>query len=117
MASYCVLTHPDVFGNVISQSGAYWVYPGCFDNPAPLDRNGGTLTDEFVKSPKLPIRFYLEAGRFENGSPVDLLGENRRLRDVLRAKGYDVTYSEFSGGHHYISWRGSFSDALIAVTR
>jgi enterochelin esterase family protein len=117
MASYCALSHSDVFGNVISQSGAYWYFPGAFDTPTVMVTPGGTLIDEFVKAPKLPVRFYLEAGEFENDIPGDLLAENRRFRDVLLAKGNDVTYSEFSGGHHFISWRGTFSDALIAVTR
>jgi enterochelin esterase family protein len=114
MASYCALHHSDVFGNVLSQSGAFWVYPGCFDKPSVLPRDGA-LAGEFLKSPRLPIRFYLEAGRFENFAINDLLGENRRMRDVLLAKGYDVTYSEFSGGHHFISWRGSLADGLIAL--
>lgn len=118
MASYCALKHSDVFGNVISQSGSYWWFPGCLEpSTGRTTSPGGSLTDEFVRRPKVPVRFYLEAGRFENDLPDDLLGENRRLRDVLRAKGYDVTYTEFSGGHHFVSWRGTFSDGLIAVTR
>jgi enterochelin esterase-like enzyme len=117
MASYCALHHPDVFGNVISQSGAYWIYPGAFDKPPARNEHGGTLVNEYLKTSKVAVRFYLEAGRFENMLPSSLLAENQRFRDVLLAKGYDVTYSEFSGGHHYISWRGSFADALIAVTK
>jgi enterochelin esterase family protein len=117
MASYCALKHSDVFGNVLSQSGSYWVYPGCFDGgPRPVCSGGGSLAGEFVRAGRVPVRFYLEAGRFENDGPDDLLGENRRFRDVLLAKGYDVSYAEFSGGHHYVSWRGSFAEALVALT-
>lgn len=115
MASYCALKHSDIFGNVLSQSGAFWVYPGVFDKTPPLPREG-TLPTEFLKSPKLPVRFYLEAGRFENFAINDLLGSNRHFRDILLAKGYDVTYAEFSGGHHFISWRGSLADGLIALS-
>jgi enterochelin esterase-like enzyme len=63
----------------------------------------------------LPIRFYLEAGLFENDYPDTLLAQNRRLRDVLEAKGYSVVYSEFVGGHEFLSWRGSVADGLIAL--
>ncbi len=117
MASFCALHHSDVFGNVISQSGAYWYFPECFTPPTVMSTPGGTLTDEFVKAPRAPVRFYLEAGKFENDVPGNLLAENRRLRDVLLAKGYEVMYSEFSGGHHYVNWRGSFADALMAILR
>jgi enterochelin esterase family protein len=114
-ATYCALKHPDVFGNVLSQSGAFWVYPGYTEKNSPMFHEG-SLAAEFLKSPKLPVRFYLEAGRYEGFFPSDLLGENRRLRDVLRAKGYDVTYNEFTGGHQPISWRATFADALMAVS-
>jgi enterochelin esterase family protein len=38
------------------------------------------------------------------------------LRDVLEAKGYRVTYSEFVGGHNEVCWRGSFANALMALS-
>jgi enterochelin esterase-like enzyme len=121
MACYCALNHPDVFGNVISQSGAFWLDPEPYDSPR-LRPNGSEVhsarvIEMFVKATKVPVRFYLEAGRFESNLNFDLLAENRRFRDVLLAKGYEVTYSEFSGGHHAVNWRGTFSDALVAVTK
>ena len=76
----------------------------------------GWLIRPFVTTPKLPIRLCLEAGLFETNTHGDILPQNRRLRDVLEAKGYSVVYSEFAGGHAYENWRDSLADGLIALT-
>jgi enterochelin esterase family protein len=75
------------------------------------------VVKEFLESPRLLVEFYLEVGRYETTLPFSPLLEIRRLRDVLQAKGYRVTYSEFVGGHNEVCWRGSLADALIALTR
>jgi enterochelin esterase family protein len=62
------------------------------------------------------LEFYLEAGRYETTLAFSPLLEARRLRDVLKAKGYPVTYSEFVGDHNEVCWRGSFADAIMALT-
>jgi hypothetical protein len=41
--------------------------------------------------------------------------EKGHLRDVLQAKGYDVYYMEFNGGHNYICWQGTLADGLPAL--
>jgi enterochelin esterase family protein len=63
----------------------------------------------------LPLRFFLEVGILEQGIPINMVLENRRLHDVLVAKGYPVTYSEYNGGHDLLCWRGSLADGLIAL--
>src|SRR5262249_53419322 len=35
--------------------------------------------------------------------------------DVLRARGYDVSFQEFAGNHTYICWRGTIADGLAAL--
>ena len=117
MAAYCGLKHSGIFGKVLSQSGSFLTAirqespSALWDTEAP-----GMLAAEFAQSARLPLEFYLEAGRYETTLPVSPLLETRRLRDVLRAKGYQVTYSEFVGGHNEVCWRGSFADAVMALT-
>jgi enterochelin esterase-like enzyme len=114
-AAYCALRYPEVFGNVLSQSGAFGYFPGWEDQGVTDFSPYGWLVRQFVTTRKLPIKFYLEAGLFENDCPDTLLAQNRRMRDVLESKGYSVVYSEFAGGHEFISWRGSVADGLIAL--
>jgi enterochelin esterase family protein len=114
-AAYCALRYPEVFGNVLSQSGAFGYFPGWEDQGVTDFSPFGWLVRQFVTTRKLPIKFYLEAGLFENDCSDPLLSQNRRLRDVLEAKGYSVVYSEFAGGHEFLSWRGSVADGLIAL--
>lgn len=65
----------------------------------------------------MPLRFYLDAGTNEidpSGQGADTLLTNRNLRDMLRAKGYEVHYQEFEGDHDPINGRGTLADGLIA---
>lgn len=115
-AAFCAFHHPGVLGAVLSQSGSFGYYPGWETDSGRTDSSPfGWLIRKFVTTRKLPIRFYLEAGMFETAVPRGLLADNRRLRDVLEAKGYALTYSEFAGGHDYLNWRGSLADGLIAL--
>jgi enterochelin esterase family protein len=101
-ALYAGLKRPDVFGNVLSQAGAFQSRP---DAPE-------WLTKAYAEGPKLPLRLYLDVGVLDHESIVDC---NRRLRAVLERKGYDLTYVEFNGGHEFYCWRGTIADGLIAL--
>ncbi|HKQ79608.1 MAG TPA: enterochelin esterase [Blastocatellia bacterium] len=118
-AAYSGLRYPEVFGNVLSQSGSFWYFDGWNESADLLAGNvfmdSGWLTRQFAKFPRLPLRFFMEVGTLEQGIPVNMVLENRRLHDVLVAKGYPVTYSEYNGGHDMLCWRGSLADGLIAL--
>ncbi|MEO9057048.1 MAG: enterochelin esterase [Ktedonobacteraceae bacterium] len=109
-AAYVGLRAPDVFGKVLSQSGSFW-----WDWDAEEKIAQQWLTHEYAISPKQPLHFYIDVGRLERIAGYDLLMVNRHLHDVLLAKGYTVDYAELPGGHEYISWRGGFSDGLLAL--
>ncbi|HEU4870716.1 MAG TPA: alpha/beta hydrolase-fold protein [Pyrinomonadaceae bacterium] len=127
-AACAALDHPEIFGNVFSQSG-FFVYKDknwfrrVGRNVAPDDASQeekawaeyGSVITQFVTRPKLPIRFYLEAGVFENTYHPSVLIANRHLRDVLLAKGYSVGYEEFAGHHSTVNFRGSLATALIFI--
>ena len=103
---------PHVFGNVISQAASLWWGPGFrMDRPR---RDGGYppewLIEQYSASPRLPVRYWMEVGLLE---PDDLMIEpNRRMKAVLEAKGYALTYSEPCGGHDTALWRGTLAKAL-----
>jgi enterochelin esterase family protein len=117
LAAVCAALHaPEQFGLVISQSGSLWYVPRSVERKP--YREPGWVIGEFLQRPRMPIRFYLDVGKFEwdaTGEGFGTLEPNRRFRDVLRAKGYDVTYQEFLSGHDDITWRGSLADAMIAL--
>ena len=133
-AAYVALRHSEVFGNVLSQSGAFWwsfehnggvCGPRCPDsggtggeNSKDATTEGNFMVKQFLASPKLPLRFYLGAGTFEidrDGGGGNILESTRHLRDVLLAKGYQVHYQQFVGGHDGLSWRGTLADGLTAL--
>ena len=99
MALYAAYRAPDVFGSVLSQSGAFSVL------------NRDLVIFELLRqcNPK-PLRVWMDAGRFEG-----LLECNRRMHDLLASRGYDVTYREYSGGHNYPSWRDDVWRGLEAL--
>ena len=115
-AAFVAFKHPEVFGNVLSQSGSFQWKP---DN----EKDFQWLTRQFAASPRLPLRFSFEAGLMENtggappGQPIPppLLTANRNFRDTLQSKGYSVHYSEFNGNHTMLNWRGTLASHLIAL--
>src|SRR6185503_3025048 len=123
-AAFVGLKHSEVFGNVLSQSGSFqWKPEG--------EKEWEWLTRQFAASPRLPLRFSLEAGLLEgtwwwrslvpmpaNGPPLvdpTTLAANINLRDTLQTKGYAVHYSEFNGNHGMLNWRGTLASHLIAL--
>ena len=115
-AAYVAFQRPDLFGNVLSQSGAFWR-----GNEASNEPPYEWLTGQIAASPRKDIRFLLEVGSRESrgalgGAAPSILEANRHLRDALTKKGYDVAYAEVPDGDHSpATWRQRLPAALAAA--
>lgn len=89
-AVYSTLLYPEVFGNVLSQSGAiYWGY----DN----DMDGAVVVNKYKQADKLPVDIFMTMGEFERFEIYEKT--TRRFYNLLKDKGYRVKLEEFMGGH------------------
>ncbi len=100
MALYTGLRAPEIFGQVVCQSGAFW-----FDDPRDM-----MIVDYVKHSPVAPLKIWQDVGTLEY-----LLPANRKMHALLTGKGYDVTYREFSGGHNQTMWADNTWRGLEAV--
>ncbi|HLH61756.1 MAG TPA: alpha/beta hydrolase-fold protein [Ktedonobacteraceae bacterium] len=83
-AAYAGLRYPTLFGNILSQSGAFYWKPE-------QEVEYEWLTRQFVASPRLPLKRYLSVGLLETrpamGTRPNLLIANRHLRDMSERSG------------------------------
>lgn len=101
MALYTGFRAPEVFGRVLSQSGSF-----AFEV---LGREA-LIVDLIQQREARPLNIWLDVGQFEF-----LLPSNRRVRDLLQSKGYDLVYREYPGEHNYTSWRDDLWRGLEAL--
>jgi enterochelin esterase-like enzyme len=112
-AAFAGLKHPELFGNILSQSGSFWWKP---EDATEYE----WLTRQFAVTDRLPLRFYMDVGLLESiafpgdGCPSPLVA-SRHMRNVLQARGYTLTYAEYNGGHDYLCWQGTLADGLLAL--
>jgi enterochelin esterase-like enzyme len=99
-SAFVAIERPDLFGNVLSQSGAFWRGAEA-SNDAPYE----WLTGHVEATPTRAVRFYLDVGALETrgtlgGVGPSILDANRRLKAALERKGYSVSYEEVPEGQH-----------------
>jgi enterochelin esterase family protein len=111
-AAFLAFSDPNTWGTVLSQSGWFRWHPE-------LDREHHWLARQFHAGPKLRLQFWLQVGNLEAAQMLDRgpsqLDANRDFRDVLRARGYDVSYNEYSGGHDASSLGAPLAKALREI--
>jgi enterochelin esterase family protein len=99
MALVTGLRLPHIFGQVLSQSGAFY-----------LGDYATVAVDLVQHIPVPPLRIWMDVGRYEG-----LLDGNRRMRAQLQARGYDVAYRDYNAGHNYAAWRDDLWRGLEAL--
>ncbi len=120
----CALRAPRTFSRVISLSGALDAADTAINNTVPATRRywedvfgpaedvSGSENDLFAAAtaltdPALRPRIYMWCGTEDF-----LYAQNIRMRDHLRALGYDLTYEESPGDHQWRHWDKKIADAL-----
>lgn len=120
----CALRAPQTFSRVISLSGALDAADNAINNTVPATRRywedvfgpaedvSGSENDLFAAAtaltdPALRPRIYMWCGTEDF-----LYAQNIRMRDHLRALGYDLTHEESPGGHQWQHWDKKIADAL-----
>ena len=88
---YAGLRRPDVFGNVIAQSGSFWWTPPGEEAEWLLRQ---VTTD-------VPVRFCLDVGLQEGDW---MIPQTQRLAEALTPYAADVLYREYNGGHDLTCW-------------
>ena len=99
MSLYTGLRMPDVFGKVLTQSGAFMIESRDF-----------AIVDLVRHGQAQDIEIWMDVGGLDT-----LLEDNRNMYKLLQEKEYHVSYREFSGGHNYTAWRDDLWHGLEAL--
>jgi enterochelin esterase-like enzyme len=91
MALYTAARKPQVFGKVLSQSGAFSF--GSFDM---------VVYDLLDQVETHPLKIWMDVGGYDL---PDVLESNRHMRDTLARRGYAPIYREYNAGHNHPAWR------------
>ncbi|MEN4013457.1 MAG: alpha/beta hydrolase-fold protein [Bellilinea sp.] len=99
MALYAGLRMPEVFGKVVSQSGAFSINAVDF------------VVWHLLKDQRdSHLRLWLDCGKYEF-----LLACNQRMAGKLAEYNYSFEYKEFPAGHNYPAWQAILPDALRSL--
>ena len=92
--------HPEVFGRIAIQSPAFWA------GANPEWWTGPTIY-EMVQASGAEWAVHMVTGTIN-----DTEDGARRMRDVMQARGLDLTYAEVPEGHSWGNWRANLDDML-----
>jgi enterochelin esterase family protein len=88
---YIAARIPQVFGKVLSMSGAF-----------SLGGHDMVVFDLLRNAPRLPLKLWMNVGQFDFSA---LAPANDKMFDLLREKGYPLETHIYPAGHNYTAWR------------
>ena len=97
--------HPDLFGKVVSQSGAF-LFSEDMELDNPFAGNEGFRRQVLQEDPR-DVLWHLDCGTLEW-----LATANRNLEASLRSRGHDVSLSFRNAGHNWVNWRNGIAAGL-----
>ncbi|WP_189092021.1 alpha/beta hydrolase [Deinococcus ruber] len=101
--------HPELFGAVVSHSGAFIAHPqGRSGTTIDTTTAGEWLRTELTQQPPHHLRVSLDTGTLEW-----LAAPNRRMAAALMDAGIEHQYREYQSGHNWVTWRGALPEALL----
>ena len=103
-SAYLGVMHPETFGKLAIQSPAFWASenPGWWDGPS--------IYEMMADAEESLFEVYMSSGTVEG-----IVGDARKMRDVLEANNHALTYREVPEGHSWGNWRALIDEALIAL--
>ncbi|WP_157729535.1 alpha/beta hydrolase [Tumebacillus algifaecis] len=108
-ALHTLLTYPRKFHYLALQSGAF--QDASYEGVTAKGRELATVPIYQVVG--------LQEDRFQSasGKVIDILGQNRKMRDLLQSAGVDVNYAEYDKDHTWGFWQEDLSRVLDHFAR
>lgn len=100
-ALYLALRHSHIFGNVISQSGAYHA--------------GLEIIEKEVSNCKDTLNSYINVGVLEDEKIM--INNSIKVANLLKEKNHEVYFDIFKGGHDYLCWGEGLFKGLKSVMK
>jgi len=103
--------HPELFGKVVSHSGAFIAHPdGRQGRVIDTTTAGEWLRETLTTTPPRHLKVSLDTGTLEW-----LTAPNRRMAATLADLGVQHQYREYQSGHNWVTWRSALPEALLYV--
>jgi len=105
---YLALERPELYGTVVSHSGALKAHPDQLEQSKPNTVTAGEwLLERLNQLKPRDLRLSLDTGTLEW-----LTAPNRRMAASVQDLGLKHQYREYSSGHNWVTWKNALPEAL-----